>query len=199
MCKINSKTTFKSVTKQLGFTAGKLAIMASLALGSIATLTPAPAYAGNGEFFGTLGGGLAGGLVGNAFGHGRGRTAATAGGAVLGAVLGNSYGRSVDRPYYRGGGYGGGGGSYNGGYSNTTVYYSEPAPQRVYYVPTYEQRVRTVEVVPASTTYVVDNSYAAPSSSSYCREYNQGVTVGGRTQPSYGTACLQPDGSWKIQ
>ncbi len=32
----------------------------------------------------------------------------------------------------------------------------------------------------------------------YCREYQQMVTVAGRKQESYGTACMQPDGSWKI-
>jgi surface antigen len=33
----------------------------------------------------------------------------------------------------------------------------------------------------------------------YCREYHQKITVGGETQTSYGTACRQPDGTWKIQ
>jgi len=33
----------------------------------------------------------------------------------------------------------------------------------------------------------------------YCREYQQQITVGGEKQQSYGTACRQPDGSWKIQ
>jgi hypothetical protein len=32
----------------------------------------------------------------------------------------------------------------------------------------------------------------------YCREYQQMVVVAGRQQESYGTACMQPDGSWKI-
>ena len=32
----------------------------------------------------------------------------------------------------------------------------------------------------------------------YCREYTRTVRVGGFTQQAYGTACLQPDGSWKI-
>lgn len=32
----------------------------------------------------------------------------------------------------------------------------------------------------------------------YCREYQSRVNVGSRIQESYGTACLQPDGSWKI-
>jgi hypothetical protein len=32
-----------------------------------------------------------------------------------------------------------------------------------------------------------------------CREFQQEVTIGGETEDAYGTACLQPDGSWKIQ
>jgi hypothetical protein len=31
-----------------------------------------------------------------------------------------------------------------------------------------------------------------------CREFQQTVTVGGRTEQAYGTACLQPDGDWEI-
>lgn len=33
----------------------------------------------------------------------------------------------------------------------------------------------------------------------YCREFTQTVTIGGKMQQGYGTACLQPDGSWEIQ
>lgn len=33
---------------------------------------------------------------------------------------------------------------------------------------------------------------------SYCREFAQTFTIDGETQSGYGTACLQPDGSWKI-
>lgn len=32
----------------------------------------------------------------------------------------------------------------------------------------------------------------------YCREYQNRSTVGGRVQETYGTACMQPDGSWEI-
>ena len=32
----------------------------------------------------------------------------------------------------------------------------------------------------------------------YCREYNATSTIGGRRQNTYGTACMQPDGSWEI-
>ena len=31
-----------------------------------------------------------------------------------------------------------------------------------------------------------------------CREFQQTITVGGRTETAYGTACRQPDGDWKI-
>jgi surface antigen len=33
----------------------------------------------------------------------------------------------------------------------------------------------------------------------YCREYTQDIKVGGETHQTYGTACRQPDGSWKVQ
>lgn len=32
----------------------------------------------------------------------------------------------------------------------------------------------------------------------YCREYQQTVTIAGEAETAYGTACRQPDGSWKI-
>jgi len=37
------------------------------------------------------------------------------------------------------------------------------------------------------------------ASGQYCREYRQEIIVGGEKQQGYGTACRQPDGSWKIQ
>jgi surface antigen len=33
----------------------------------------------------------------------------------------------------------------------------------------------------------------------YCRQYQQTIRIGGEPQQSYGTACRQPDGTWKIQ
>ena len=36
------------------------------------------------------------------------------------------------------------------------------------------------------------------SNGQYCREFEQSVTIGGKPQKSSGTACRQPDGSWKI-
>lgn len=37
------------------------------------------------------------------------------------------------------------------------------------------------------------------SSGQYCREYQQTITIGGEQHQAYGTACRQPDGSWKIE
>jgi surface antigen len=36
------------------------------------------------------------------------------------------------------------------------------------------------------------------SSGQYCREYQEKVVIDGKTHSAYGTACRQPDGSWKI-
>lgn len=48
------------------------------------------------------------------------------------------------------------------------------------------------------TRYVAPPRYVEADETPYCREYTNRVTVGGRVQESYGTACLQPDGSWQI-
>ena len=39
---------------------------------------------------------------------------------------------------------------------------------------------------------------AKASGNDYCREYTRTVYIGNRAQDAYGTACLQPDGSWMI-
>jgi hypothetical protein len=36
------------------------------------------------------------------------------------------------------------------------------------------------------------------TSGRYCREFQQHVTIGGRSERAYGTACQQPDGSWQV-
>ena len=49
-----------------------------------------------------------------------------------------------------------------------------------------------------SGTITPTKTYQA-ASGQYCREYQQTITVGGENHQAYGTACRQPDGSWKIQ
>jgi hypothetical protein len=36
------------------------------------------------------------------------------------------------------------------------------------------------------------------TSGRYCREFQQKVTIGGKTEEAYGTACRQPDGTWEV-
>ena len=38
-----------------------------------------------------------------------------------------------------------------------------------------------------------------PHPGNLCREFQQTVVVGGQREQAYGTACRQPDGTWKIQ
>jgi len=73
--------------------------------------------------------------------------------------------------------------------------YSYYAPPPVYYAPpprvVYVPAPPALSAVPASPVY-------RTSDGQYCREYQSTVSVGGQPQPSYGTACLQPDGSWRV-
>ncbi len=64
-----------------------------------------------------------------------------------------------------------------------------PYPPAPYYQQTRVIYAQPVIVPPP--VQVVDNDR-------YCREYQTTSRVGGRLQPSYGTACYQPDGSWQI-
>ncbi len=38
----------------------------------------------------------------------------------------------------------------------------------------------------------------AGAQGAYCREYTRSVMVGNKMQEGYGTACMQPDGSWQV-
>lgn len=67
------------------------------------------------------------------------------------------------------------------------VYYAPFPPPRVVYVPAPP----ALAAVPTSPVYQAPNGQ-------YCREYQSTVSVGGQPHPSYGTACLQPDGSWRV-
>lgn len=60
-----------------------------------------------------------------------------------------------------------------------------PSPRVVYVEP------QPVQVMPTSPPY-------SDPQGRYCREYQSMVTVAGQQQPSFGTACLMPDGQWRI-
>jgi len=73
-----------------------------------------------------------------------------------------------------------------------------------------EATQRALETAPSGSTVPwrnPDNGHAGtitPSRTyqnaqgSYCREYQHSVTIDGKQERAYGTACRQPDGSWHI-
>lgn len=120
---------------------------------------------------GTVVGGVLGGVIGSQVGSGRGRTTATIVGAIAGAAIGSAIGRSMDEA----------------------------------------DRVRTVQVLETTPTgrystwtnpdtgnrYTVAPTRTYESRTGPCREYTVDAVVGGRPERVYGTACRQPDGSWR--
>lgn len=45
---------------------------------------------------------------------------------------------------------------------------------------------------------VVATREGTSTSGRYCREFQQRVSIGGKTEEAYGTACRRPDGSWEV-
>lgn len=129
---------------------------------------------------GAILGGIAGGLIGSKFGKGRGRKAATFAGAVLGVLAGSSIGRQLDerdrllmsRSTQK---------TLERGKTNVASRWVNPD-------------TGNRGTITPRRTYRVKRG----SASSYCREFQQTITVGGKTERAYGRACRQPDGSWKI-
>lgn len=76
------------------------------------------------------------------------------------------------------------------GYAMAHPYYAYPYdPYRYGNIYTYTPPTIYVQPGYAPGAYIQQQ---------YCREYTQNVIVGGVVRQSYGTACMQPDGSWRI-
>lgn len=72
------------------------------------------------------------------------------------------------------------------------VIYRSPPPVVVYSAPPpVAIAPPPVHATPASPDYT-------DSEGRTCREFRRTVTIGGRPQPAYGTACRESDGSWHI-
>ena len=50
----------------------------------------------------------------------------------------------------------------------------------------------------ASSTQAQAQTRTQSHSAEQCREYTKNVSINGRAETAYGTACLRPDGSWEI-
>ncbi len=132
---------------------------------------------GNKEIGGTLVGAAAGGLLGSQIGSGSGQLAATAAGVFIGGLIGSEVGRSLDKA------------------------------DQAYAAQTYQTTMETNKTGQTSTWVNPDSGHSGQytptktyqtDTGNYCREFQQTITVGGKTETAYGTACRQPDGSWKI-
>jgi hypothetical protein len=106
-------------------------------------------------------------------------------------------------PAYAGGGHRhhDGGGFFSFGYSSPAYGYYDPysyAPAYAY-PPVYDPPYGPYDDEPM---YYDDGSYqSSPDRSgdgSYCREFQTTIVIDGRPENAFGTACLQPDGSWAV-
>lgn len=122
---------------------------------------------------GALLGAVVGGVVGNQFGDGSGQVLATFAGAAIGAAAGASVGRALD--------------GYDRLQAQQALEYNSSGQQSVWINPDSGAQV---SVTPTRTYQT--------ASGQYCREYQTNISVGGKTEQAYGTACRQPDGAWRI-
>ena len=155
-----------------------MTIARMIAVGTVALVLGACATdSGPKQTLGTLIGAGLGGLAGAQIGSGGGQLAAVAAGTLLGAFLGSEVGASLDKA--------------DQAYANQTAQTSLETQ------PSGQTSTWSNPDNGNSGTFTPTNSYEV-SADEYCREYQQTVTVGGQTETAYGTACRQPDGSWKI-
>ena len=129
-----------------------------------------------GQGVGSIAGAIVGGVVGHQFGGGSGKTIATALGAVAGGLIGSELGRVYDKLNREEQ-------SIHTGTVSSTIQTSKIGEGNQWYNPQTGNSGRVV----------------ITKQEGYCREYQQIIVIGGREHEGYGTACRQPDGSWKIQ
>lgn len=117
-------------------------------------------------------GGILGGVLGSQVGGGSGRTTATILGAIAGAAIGGAVGRSMDE--------------------NDRLKTAHALENVRTGVPTQWRNPDTGNQYTVVPTKTVDSAQGP------CREYTVDAVISGRRETVYGTACRQPDGSWKV-
>ena len=125
---------------------------------------------------GAILGGVGGAIAGAQFGSGSGRIAAAAVGTLLGALVGSEVGRSLDK---------------------ADLAYANQANQRAQAAP-INQPIQWSNPETGNYGTVTPVREGRAQDGAYCREFQQTVTIGGKTESAYGTACRQPDGTWKV-
>jgi surface antigen len=156
-----------------------IARTAPIALALVAALSLSACQSqgwGQKQTIGTLGGAAGGALLGNQFGKGTGNVITTALGAVAGAWLGNEIGSSLDNADKA---------ALSGAQSQA---YAAPVGETINWNNPQSGNYGTFTPVRDGTS----------SSGSYCREFQQTAVIAGKQQQAFGTACRQPDGTWRI-
>jgi surface antigen len=147
-----------------------LAGLAALAVVGCAQVEQAPK-----QTAGTVVGAGLGALAGSQIGSGDTQLGATAVGTLLGAWLGSEVGRSLDRA--------------------DRLYAQQATYNALEYRPT---GTATTWRNPDSGHYgTVTPTRTFQTAGQDCREYQHTVTIEGRPETMTGTACRQPDGSWR--
>ena len=127
---------------------------------------------------GTLIGAAAGGIFGSKFGKGTGRLIGTGLGVLAGAWLGGEVGKSLD---------------------NADRMAMRENSQKALENTKSGQTSEWSNPDSGNNGSITPKKTYQTASGQYCREYQQTVTVGGKTEEAYGTACRQPDGSWMLK
>lgn len=126
---------------------------------------------------GTVLGAVGGAVIGAQFGGGTGQLVGVAAGTLLGAFVGSQVGKSLDRADQN---------------------YMEQTNQRALETNPSGQTSTWKNPDSGNAGTVTPTKTVQQANGTYCREYTQTITVGGKTESAYGTACRQPDGSWKV-
>lgn len=153
-----------------------LVTVSALAVAGCETTTGGSGMTWNKQTVGTGIGALAGGLAGSQIGEGSGRLWATGAGVLLGSLVGSSVGSSLDK---------------------ADMMYAQRASAQANSAPIGEQITwNNPQSGNSGTITPVRDGYS--TGGRYCREYQQTVTVGGRKESAFGTACQSPNGDWEI-
>jgi surface antigen len=125
---------------------------------------------------GTVLGAIGGGVAGAQFGHGSGKIAATVVGTLLGAFVGHEVGASLDR---------------------ADQLAAQNATQAAVQAP-LGQAISWNNPENGHSGVITPTRDGTDSNGNTCREFQQTVTIDGKSEQAYGTTCRQPDGSWKV-
>lgn len=145
--------------------------------GGLALAGCADSGMGQKQTAGAVLGGVGGAVAGAQFGRGTGQLAATAAGTLIGAWIGSEVGRSLDR-------------ADQAAAERTTQRALETYPSGQSATWSNPDKGTRGTATPTRTYQTAEGQY--------CREFQTEIYVGGEREQGYGTACRQPDGTWKI-